>query len=102
MSEFGEFLGMSPRNMTVLVDGLEKENLVRRVAHPKDRRITLVELTAAGKQVAEKELGASQLAAAALFNDLTAAEREELLRLLDKVADALRARGMDVPARHQG
>src|SRR5689334_4702173 len=33
MSELGEPLGMSPRNMTVLVDGLEKEGLVRRVSH---------------------------------------------------------------------
>jgi DNA-binding MarR family transcriptional regulator len=96
MSEIGETLGMSPRNMTVLVDGLAKEGLVRRIDHPHDRRIKLVELTAAGKQVAEKELGPARSTAATLFNDLSAKERTELLQLLDKVAEALRARGIDV------
>jgi DNA-binding MarR family transcriptional regulator len=102
MSELGESLGMSPRNMTVLVDGLEKEGLVRRVSHQHDRRIKLVELTQAGRQVAEQELGPSQLAAAALFDDFTPEERGELLRLLEKVADSLRARGIKIPFHDQG
>ncbi|WP_230396095.1 MarR family winged helix-turn-helix transcriptional regulator, partial [Streptomyces blattellae] len=71
MSELGESLGMSPRNMTVLVDGLEREGLVSRVTHPHDRRIKLVELTQAGRQVAEQELAPSQSTAAALFDDFT-------------------------------
>jgi DNA-binding MarR family transcriptional regulator len=102
MSELGESLGMSPRNMTVLVDGLEKEGLVRRVSHRHDRRIKLVELTQAGRRVAEQEIGPSQSAAATLFDDFTPEERGELLRLLEKVADSLRARGIDVPTRDQG
>ncbi|WP_228049389.1 MULTISPECIES: MarR family winged helix-turn-helix transcriptional regulator [Streptomyces] len=102
MSELGEPLGLSPRNMTVLVDGLEKEGLVRRVAHPDDRRIKLVELTPAGKDVVEQELAPSQAAAAALFDDFTPEERGELLRLLTKVGDSLRARGIDMPSRDQG
>lgn len=99
MSDLGESLGMSPRNMTVLVDGLEKEGLVRRVSHPHDRRIKLIELTQDGRRVAEQELGPSQSAAAALFDDFTPEERGELLRLLAKVADALRARGIELPSR---
>ncbi|WP_432192529.1 MarR family winged helix-turn-helix transcriptional regulator [Streptomyces sp. bgisy027] len=102
MSELGEPLGMSPRSMTVLVDGLEKEGLVRRVTHPHDRRVKLVELTPAGRQVAQRELGPSHAAAAALFDDFTAEERAELLRLLVKVGDSLRARGIDVPSPGQG
>jgi len=51
------------------VDGLEKEALVRRVGHPHDRRIKLVELTEAGRRVVEQELGPSHAAAAALFDD---------------------------------
>lgn len=97
MSELGEFLGMSPRNMTVLIDGLEKENLVRRVPHSRDRRITCVEITDTGRDIAKSELGPSELASAALFDDLSVREQVELLRLLTKVAEALRARGIDVP-----
>ncbi len=101
MSELGEHLGMSPRNMTVLVDGLEKEGLVRRVSHQHDRRIKLVELTQAGKQMTEQEIRPSQSAAAAVFDDLTPEERGELLRLLKKVGDSLRARGIEVLFRDQ-
>ncbi|MEU9731866.1 MarR family transcriptional regulator [Streptomyces sp. NPDC048002] len=97
MGELGEPLGMSPRNMTVLVDGLEKEGLVRRVVHPSDRRVKLVELTPAGRQFVELHLGPSHDATASLFDDFTAEERGELLRLLMKTADALRARGVDMP-----
>nr|MDT0658684.1 MarR family transcriptional regulator [Micromonospora sp. DSM 115978] len=97
MSELGEPLGMSPRNMTVLVDGLEKEGLVRRSTHEHDRRIKLIELTDTGRRVAKQELLPAQLAAATLFDDFTAEERGDLLRLLTKVADSLRARGVDLP-----
>lgn len=99
MSELGESLGMSPRNMTVLVDGLEREGLVRRVSHEHDRRVKLVELTSAGRKIAEQELGPSLSAAARLFDDFTPEERGELLRLLEKVADSLRARGIEIPLR---
>lgn len=75
------------------------EGLVRRVGHRHDRRVKLVELTPVGRQVAEQELGPSQSVAAALFDDLTPGQRDELLRLLEKIAGSLRARGIDVPPR---
>lgn len=100
MSELGEFVGMSPRNMTVLIDGLEKENLVRRVPHERDRRITCVEITDAGREITQAQLGPSELTSAALFDDLATREQAELLRLLTKVADSLRARGIDIPHYH--
>ena len=40
----GEELGVTPRNVTKLVDELEAEDLVRRLPHPSDQRATLVEL----------------------------------------------------------
>lgn len=102
MSDLGELLGMSPRNMTVLADGLEKEGLVRRVPHGRDRRITLVEITDSGREIAKKELGPSHLATAALFDDLTSSERKELKRLLLKLLGSLRARGIEIPTHDQG
>ena len=95
MGELGEHLGLSPRSMTVLVDGLSKEGLLRRIPHERDRRITLVEITAAGKEMVDQALGPAQDAAAALFEDLTPAERTELLRLMTKLMDSIQARGID-------
>src|SRR5919202_4091143 len=49
MSDLGEELGVTPRNVTKLVDELEAEGLVRRLPHPSDRRATLLELTEQGR-----------------------------------------------------
>src|SRR5262245_30896828 len=48
MRALADELGLTPRNMTALIDALEGERLVRRVAHPTDRRATLIELTPQG------------------------------------------------------
>ena len=101
MSELGELLGMSPRNMTVLADGLERERLVRRIPHARDRRITLVEITETGREIARTELGPAHAATAALFDDLSPQERKELRRLLTKLLESLRARGIEVPTYDQ-
>lgn len=58
---------------------------------------TCVEITDTGRKIAKTELGPSELASAALFDDLSTREQAELLRLLIKVADSLRARGIDIP-----
>ena len=43
-------LDTSPRNMTGLVDNLERDGLVERVPDPDDRRSVRAQLTAAGKE----------------------------------------------------
>ena len=92
MGELGELLGMSPRNVTVLVDGLEKEQLVRRVPHERDRRATYIEITEKGKGVAAAILAPHKKAIAGLFHDsLTAKERQELAGLLSKLLATLRS-----------
>ena len=101
MSELADFLGMSPRNMTVLVDGLERDGLVDRVPHQRDRRVTVVAITETGRQLARTALGPSQTATATLFEDLTREEQTELLRLMRKLLDALRDRGIDIPIRDE-
>src|SRR5262245_57724054 len=53
MRALGDGLGLSPRNMTALVDALEDEGLVTRRPHPRDRRAVLVELTDTGRDAAE-------------------------------------------------
>src|SRR5438094_6878907 len=45
MSDLGDELGVTPRNITTLADALEQDGLVTRRPHPTDRRVTLIELT---------------------------------------------------------
>src|SRR3954447_26033179 len=49
MGELAEALGIDRPNATTLVDDLAARGLVRRTAHPTDRRAKLVEATRKGK-----------------------------------------------------
>lgn len=98
MSELGEMAGLSPRSMTVLADGLEKEGMIERVAHPADRRVHLLGITEAGARLARQQLGPAQEAMANLFHDLRADEKDELLRLVTGLIQSLKQRGIEVPA----
>ena len=54
MRVIGSRLQVHQTSVTNAVDRLEKAGLVRRVAHPRDRRTTLVEITDAGRTLAEQ------------------------------------------------
>lgn len=51
--EVARMLRMSPSSATRLIDSLETHGLVRREAHPNDRRINQVVLTVVGKAVVQ-------------------------------------------------
>jgi len=90
MSDLSGELGVTPRNVTALVDALEAEGLVRRKPHPTDRRATVVELTEKGSGACEGGLEGHAEAVASVFGTLTEGEALELLRLLGKLRGALR------------
>ena len=89
MALLRERLGVSARNITVLVDGLEKEGFARRVPHPTDRRATIIELTDTGRAVHHSVYAAHADRAGALFAALSTADRRHLSRILATLADAL-------------
>ncbi len=52
MKELASALNIDPPNVTVLVDELESQGIVRRRPHPTDRRAKIVEATRKGKSLA--------------------------------------------------
>jgi DNA-binding MarR family transcriptional regulator len=90
MSEIGVRLGVTPRNVTKLVDGLEGEGLLVREPHPHDRRATLLRLTDKGRWVGKESMGADFATAARLYEQLSPAERQQLARILRKLLEGLR------------
>ena len=97
MSALGTAQDLTPRSMTVLVDGLEREGLVQRTMDPRDRRVTLLSLTPPGRVIATEQLRPARQAAAALFDGLSQGDRQDLLRLLGEVAGHLAEHGIEVP-----
>jgi len=94
MGALGDELGLTPRNMTALVDAMEQEGLVARRAHPTDRRAVLVELTPTGLRTADELLEPRIGELTALFDELTPAERERFLAAVRTLLDGLRMRGV--------
>lgn len=88
MRELAAQLGTTPRAVTALVDGLEGDELVRRSAHPTDRRSILVQLTTAGGALLH-EAGAGLGRAAEVFSVLPADDQRALLDLLGRLTLAL-------------
>jgi DNA-binding MarR family transcriptional regulator len=85
MGELAAALGIDPPNATVVVDDLESLGLVRRRAHPTDRRAKVVEATRKGKVLARRadEILATPPPA---LDTLSADDLEALLRILTSVA----------------
>lgn len=93
MGDLAAALGFTARNLTTIVDGLEHEGLLARRRHPKDRRVTLLELTEKGRAHIAQIHALHRAIAERFFAPLDAAERGELLRLLAKVRDGARVDG---------
>ncbi|KRG65022.1 MarR family transcriptional regulator [Stenotrophomonas humi] len=84
-----ERAGVSRATVTGLLDGLEREALIERVADDNDRRALRIHLTRKGRQTAKKVFDQHGRWIAGLFGNLDSNERRQLTVLLDKVAGNL-------------
>lgn len=84
-----ERAGVSRATVTGLLDGLEREALIERVADDNDRRALRIHLTRKGRQTAKKVFDQHGRWIAGLFGNLDSNERRQLTALLDKVAGNL-------------
>ncbi len=82
-------LGVTRATMTGLLNGLEKNKLVVRLAHPEDHRKTGVRLTAHGRQILADILPAYYRNMARVTANLTEKERQELASHLKKINQGL-------------
>jgi DNA-binding MarR family transcriptional regulator len=88
-------LGVSPRTITALVDGLVATGFVTREPHPTDRRATQVTLTAQGQMTAQTLVDGHRELAAQLFGEVPA----ERFDCFDEVLAGLLARLRELSAR---
>jgi DNA-binding MarR family transcriptional regulator len=84
LSQLGRQLQIHQTSITGLVDRLEKQGLIKRAAHPTDRRSTIAQMTSAGRVLTGKAI---QLLNSELFRDLglTGDEAHLLIGLLMKM-----------------
>src|SRR5439155_14338807 len=85
-------LGVTPRNVTGLVDGLEALGLVERVADPADRRALIARLTPAGEARVAAAAKVNQRIVRKMGEALTEQERVMLRHACLKLSQALEAK----------
>lgn len=98
----GRLLRLTPNRMVALVDGLETKGLIERRAHPTDRRAYELALTDEGRTALGRGFQAAFGVEAHMCEPLEAGEREQLLALLTKLAQARIERGETLPGVHPG
>ena len=89
MKTLADGLGLSARNLTAVADSLESEGLLRRVAHPTDRRATLLELTDDGLSAADESLAPRLVEISRLFDELSPTARNNLRTTLAILVEAM-------------
>jgi MarR family 2-MHQ and catechol resistance regulon transcriptional repressor len=79
-------LGWSKANATEVTRTLEEHDLVRRRRLPDDRRVVVVELTAAGAELVERVFPEHTRRVSSLFAPLDEAEKRSLAEICRKLA----------------
>lgn len=82
----------SGSNMTTVIDNLERDGLVKRERHEKDRRVINVHLTEAGKKKVEAVLPGHIAALVDEFSVLSASEQQTLAALCKKLGKGREAK----------
>ena len=84
--ELVEALGINPSSVSELISKLEGEGYVTRTVDPSDKRATLIGLTEVGRARAYELEDERNERFSNLFTGLTEKEKEQLLKLLEKLA----------------
>jgi DNA-binding MarR family transcriptional regulator len=82
----GERLQIPPSRMVSIVDELEGRGFLERHPNPADRRVRELHLTAAGRKALDQAFAEAVAFEQQVTAPLSAAERKQLLDLLDRVA----------------
>jgi DNA-binding MarR family transcriptional regulator len=97
MTDIGTGLGVSPTNVTKMVDSLERDGLVRRVRHDDDKRKTWTELTPEGELSFEQALPKVLEFTDGVWGELTEDEKRSLVHVLAKLRMVLMTRHTALP-----
>ena len=98
--DIGEQLSVTRGTVTGLLDSLERQRLVRRTPHPKDRRMLLIELTDEGRNILDRLMPEHVRGMCELLACLSESEKKAFAGVLAKIQDHLHASGSPTPAQH--
>lgn len=88
-TELGEQLSLKTSTVTALIDRMERDGFVFRERNKEDRRVVNIRLTEKGKELKGSVPDLESVIIDRLRAEFSEAELHELMRLLDKVSEAL-------------
>ena len=89
MSELSAHLNLPFSSTTRLIDWLVRADFVERLPDPRDRRVVRVHMTGSGEQLYQIGMDYNKQQIARLLKDFSATEQTQLLRLMNKLIDAI-------------
>ncbi|RJO65470.1 MAG: MarR family transcriptional regulator [Candidatus Omnitrophota bacterium] len=89
MKDLALAMHVSTAAMTGIVDRIVRDSYVVRIFDPKDRRIIKIKLTSQGAELVKRINAQRRKMAMSLFGKISEAERENYLRIVTKIKDAL-------------
>lgn len=90
LSELAERMNISKASMSVMIERLERNIMIYKVASDKDRRIAHVHLTESGERAASLHKDLHRRIAELLTGEMTESEKEILIVLLNKSVKSLK------------
>jgi MarR family 2-MHQ and catechol resistance regulon transcriptional repressor len=85
VTEIAHRIGLTASSMSIALDRLERRGLIRRHAHPTDRRNRVIRLTGAGKKLIEKAFQEHASIMEDIGKSLSTKERAVLIELLKRL-----------------
>ena len=89
MTDVAKYLEISTAAVTGMMDRLQKSGYLGRVHDVKDRRIVRLKLTSKGKKLVVKIHEERRQMIITMFSKISQPERDEYLRILTKIKDAI-------------
>ncbi len=89
LTDLARVVGITQGTASTLIEALAREGLIERQADDSDRRVTLLQTTAAGQRQAESWAAAYTAAAHDVFAVLSGADQVTLTELLQRLADSI-------------
>lgn len=89
MKDLAQFMSVAMATMTGIVERLVRHGYVKRVPDKQDRRIIKVRMTSQGEILMKRILKRRREVLIHVFSKISAADREEYLRILTRIRDVL-------------
>ena len=90
-SDIATALGYSPRTITEALDALERDGLITRTPDPADRRAKILTITKKGARDLAAAQDVRDQVRRVFFGVLTDGERDRLLKMLQRMREAIQA-----------